>query len=179
MTSALTAEQIAEAPTAQPGLASARSGSVSQVVSFRLSNEEYGLDIMKVQEIILMGEITEIPEVPDYLCGLINLRGKVIPIVDLRKRFGLDAAGSSEQSRIIVLNSSRHTFGIVVDAVSEVLRIEQGQIEPPPTGMVGLEQAYIQGLVKMEKKIMILLDIEGLLSQQEHVAVAECAVATV
>ncbi len=144
-------------------------GAASQVVSFRLSTEEYGLNIMAVQEIILMGEITDIPEVPEYICGLINLRGKVIPIVDLRIRFGLDASASNEHTRIIVVNSQDHskTFGIVVDAVNEVLRIESSQIEPPPKGITGMDSAFIKGLVKMEQKIMILLDIEKIMAEDE------------
>lgn len=146
---------------------------LSQVVSFRLANEEYGLGIMQVQEIILMGEITDIPEVPDYICGLINLRGKVIPIVDLRKRFGLSVAENTEQTRIIVVNAAQSTFGIVVDAVSEVLRIEPDQIEPPPTGLLGIEQAYIQGLMKMERKIMILLNIEAIMSHDDQAAISD------
>ena len=114
-------------------------GVLSQVVSFRLAKEEYGLDIMRSQEIILMGDITQIPEVPDYICGLINLRGKVIPIVDLRKRFCLEAGEATEHTRIMVVNTRTTTFGIVVDAVSQVLRIEANQIEPPP-GLVGQAQ---------------------------------------
>ena len=120
-----------------------------------------------------MGEITDIPEVPDYICGLINLRGKVIPIVDLRKRFGLSVAENTEQTRIIVVNSAQSTFGIVVDAVSEVLRIEPDQIEPPPTGLLGIEQAYIQGLMKMEHKIMILLNIEAIMSHDDQAAISD------
>lgn len=146
---------------------------LSQVVSFRLAKEEYGLDIMRIQEIILMGEITQIPEVPDYICGLINLRGKVIPIVDLRKRFCLEAGEATEHTRIMVVNTRTTTFGIVVDAVSQVLRIEADQIEPPPPGLVGLEQAYIQGLVKMQEKIMILLNVDAVLSQKEETQLAE------
>ena len=91
---------------------------VSQIVSFRLGYEEYGVDIMRVQEIILNGQITKMPEVPDYICGLINLRGHVIPIVDLRMRFGMAAAENNEHTRI------------VVDAVDEVLRINAEQVEP-------------------------------------------------
>ena len=106
-------------------------GSVSQIVSFRLANEEYGIDIMRVQEIILMGQITCMPEVPDYICGLINLRGHVIPIVDLRRRFRLPAAADNEHARIIVVNVNRQTIGIVVDAVNEVPRVNPDQAEPP------------------------------------------------
>lgn len=140
---------------------------LSQVVSFRLANEQYAIDIMGVQEIILLSAITQIPDVPEYIRGLINLRGKVIPIVDLRKRFHLEAAEPNEHTRIVVVNTADHTFGIVVDAVNEVLRIQEEQLEPPPTGLVGTERAYIKGLVKMEEKIMILLSLEGMLSQEE------------
>ena len=141
---------------------------LSQAVGFRLGNEEYGLDIMRVQEIILMGDITEIPEVPDYIRGLINLRGKVIPIVDLRRRFGLPAAEPTEHTRIIVVNASETTFGIVVDDVSQVLRVEGEQVEPPPPGLVGLDQRYIAGLLKLEGKIMIVLNPEALLSGEDR-----------
>lgn len=150
-------------------------GKLSQVVSFRLANEEYGLDIMRVQEIILMGEITAIPEVPEYIRGLINLRGKVIPIIDLRRRFGLGVGETTEHTRIVVVNAAGTTFGVVVDAVNEVLRIEARQIEPPPMGIVGLEQAYIKGLVKMGDKIMILLNMESILTSDEQSALASTA----
>ena len=156
---------------------SAGDAGVSQIVSFRLANEEYGLDIMKVQEIILMGEITVIPEVPDFIRGLINLRGKVIPIVDLRKRFQLDAGDVTEHTRIVVVDTKEATFGIIVDAVNKVLRIDAKQMEPPPTGLLGAEQAYIMGLVKMEEKIMILLNLERILSHDDQAAVVG-AVAT-
>jgi len=141
----------------------------SQVVSFRLANEEYGLNIMNVQEIILFGEITQIPEVPSYIRGLINLRGKVIPIVDLRRRFGLEASPPSEQTRIVVVNGgSGITFGVVVDAVTEVLRVEPDQVEPPPAGLAGLDRSYIHGLLKQEERIMILLNMECVLSQDDQ-----------
>lgn len=159
-----------EEPTAADGISDA--GHLSQIVSFRLADEEYGLDIMGVQEIILMGEITEIPEVPDYVRGLINLRGKVIPIVDLRKRFGLAAGESTEHTRIIVFNSGGNTFGIVVDAVNEVLRLEAEQIVPPPKGVIGIDSTYIKGLVKMDARIMILLDAEGIMSITDQAAIS-------
>lgn len=155
--------------------ASGNGGDTAQVVSFRLADEEYGLDIMKVQEIILVGEITEIPEVPEYLRGLIDLRGKVIPIVDLRRRFGLEAGNCTEQARIVVVNTGESIFGIVVDAVNEVMRIAPSQIEPPPNGLLGVEQAYIKGLVKMEDKIMILLNIDRILSKSDTSRIAESA----
>lgn len=138
--------------------------SLSQIVSFRLANEEYGVDIMRAQEIIMVSKITRMPEVPDYICGLINLRGHVIPIVDLRKRFGLPAKDADEQTRIIVVNVDSKTVGIVVDAVTEVLRITADQIEPPPTGSAGIDHEYIRGIIKRNDKLIIMLRIEEILS---------------
>lgn len=161
-------ESIKEGQELQASSANNTDDNLSQVVSFRLAKEEYGLNIMSVQEIILMGEITQIPEVPPYVRGLINLRGKVIPILDLRIRFGMETTQSNEHTRIIVVNSESYTIGIVVDAVNQVLRIESDQIEPPPKGLSGIDQAYLSGLVKMEEKIMILLNIDKIMSEEEH-----------
>ena len=144
------------------------SKTTTQIVSFRLANEEYGVNIMQVQEIILLGQITKMPEVPDYICGLINLRGHVIPIIDLRRRFGLPVHESDEHTRIIVVNVSDKTIGMVVDAVDEVLRITADQIEPPPSSIAGIDHSYITGLVKFEKKLLVLLSIENILSEDEQ-----------
>ncbi len=140
---------------------------ITQIVSFRLANEEYGVDIMRVQEIILPGEITQMPEVPNFIRGLINLRGHVIPIVDLRKRFGLPAGKHDEHTRIIVVNVGNKTIGMVVDAVNEVLRINEAQIEPPPSSVVGIDHAYIESLVKFDTKLLILLNMDNLLNSEE------------
>jgi purine-binding chemotaxis protein CheW len=140
---------------------------ISQLVSFRLSNEEYGVDIMKVQEIILPGAITLMPQVPAFIRGLINLRGHVIPIIDLRRRFSLPAAQDTEETRIIVVNITGRTIGMVVDAVNEVLRISSEQIEPPPSSVSGIEQEYIMGLVKFDKKLLIMLNVDLLLTEDE------------
>jgi len=132
----------------------------SQIVSFRLANEEYGVDIMNVQEIILIGQITEMPQVPTFVRGLINLRGNVIPVIDLRVRFSLETSDQTESSRIVVLNVGERTMGVMVDAVDEVLRIRDEQIEPAPPGMAGLGRQYVRGLVKLESRLLVLLDIE-------------------
>ena len=153
-------------------------GNVSQIVSFRLANEEYGVDIMLVQEIILMGQITCMPQVPDYICGLINLRGHVIPIIDLRRRFGLPAADNDEHTRIIVVNVGSQTIGIVVDAVNEVLRVNPDQGEPPPSSVAGIGHDYIRALLKFDKKLLILLSIENVLSNEEQSKLAEVSNAT-
>lgn len=174
----MTTTAIAAAGVSNENVTGAKSANVehgfSQVVSFRLANEEYGLNIMDVQEIILTGEITKIPEVPDYIRGIINLRGKVIPIVDLRMRFGLEASSHSEHTRIVVVNTKGGTtFGVVVDAVSEVVRVEASQVEPPPTGLAGLDSSYIRGLLKQEERIMILLNMECVLSQDDQSLLAK------
>ncbi len=145
----------------------------TQIVSFRLANEEYGVDIMRVQEIILVGQITKMPEVPDYICGLINLRGHVIPIVDLRRRFGLPIKENDEHTRIIVMNVENKTTGMVVDAVNEVLRISPDQIEPPPSSIAGIDHAYITGLVKFEEKLLVLLNIENILTREDQSKLAD------
>ncbi len=131
-----------------------------QLVSFRLANEEYGIEINKVREIILMGEITEMPQTPAYVKGLINLRSTVIPIVDLSLKFGLPVSPPTEETRIVVVNVQGKTIGIVVDAVSEVLRISKSQIAPPPPTVSGIGQEQLVGLAKMKDRLLILLDIE-------------------
>jgi purine-binding chemotaxis protein CheW len=141
-----------------------------QLVSFRLAQEEYGIEITKVQEIILMGEITRVPQTPDYIKGLINLRSSVIPIVDLRLRFGLAQEETTDETRIMVVNVAGKTIGIIVDAVSEVLRISHDQIAPPPPTIAGLGREYLTGLVKLEHRLLILLDIDKILCQEEAAA---------
>lgn len=147
-----------------------RGGSATmQLVSFRLGQEEYGVEITKVQEIILMGEITRVPQTPDYIKGLINLRSTVIPIVDLRLRFGLPPQEPTDETRIMVVNVRGKTIGIIVDAVSEVLRISKEQIAPPPPTVAGLGRKYLTGLVKLDKRLLILLDIEKILGDDEDI----------
>ena len=123
---------LADASAAE-GARAKRTGSM-QLVSFKLSDETYGIEITKIREIILVGEITRVPETPHYIKGLINLRSSVIPVIDLRARFGLPESNLTQDSRIMVLNVGHRTIGIVVDSVSEVLRVSEDQISPaPPT----------------------------------------------
>jgi purine-binding chemotaxis protein CheW len=138
-----------------------------QLVSFRLAEEEYGIEITKIREIILMGEITQVPQTPHYVKGLINLRSTVIPVIDLRSRFGGPEGELTDESRIMVLHVGTKTIGIVVDAVSEVLRVTQNQIAPPPPTVAGLGQEYLTGLVKIEERLLIMLDIDKLLGEEE------------
>ena len=139
-----------------------------QLVSFRLAHEEYGIEITKVQEIILMGDITRVPQTPDYIQGLINLRNTVIPIVDLRLRFGVFQEKITDETRIMVVNVDGKTIGIIVDAVSEVLRITDDQIAPSPPTVSGLRQDYLTGLIKLEERLLILLDIDKILVKEKE-----------
>jgi purine-binding chemotaxis protein CheW len=141
-------------------------GGSMQVVSFRLGQEEYAIEIIRVQEIILIGEVTRLPQTPHYIKGVINLRSTVIPVVDLRLRFGLPEEPATDETRIMVVNVSGKTIGLIVDAVSEVLRISQEQISPPPPTVAGLEQNYLVGLAKLEERLLILLDIEQIIHEE-------------
>ncbi len=149
-----------------------------QLVSFALANETYGIEITKVREIILIAEITQIPQTPHYVKGLINLRSTVIPVIDLRALFGLPEAQRTDDSRIMVLQACGRTTGIMVDAVSEVLRVKQDQIAPPPPAVTGHGKEYLTGLVKLEKQLLILLDIDRILGRDEVEALAAAVAQT-
>jgi purine-binding chemotaxis protein CheW len=140
--------------------------SVLQLVTFKLGDEEYAIDILKVQEINRMVEITSIPSAPEYVEGVINLRGKVIPVINLRKRFGLDIKEADAQSRIMVVDIGVKV-GIIVDSVSEVLRLSSDTVEPPPPMTTGNGSEYISGVGKLGDRLVILLDIEKLLKNEE------------
>src|SRR5581483_12061893 len=121
-------------------------GEVVQVVSFRLGNEEYGVDISQVQEIIRMVEITHVPRAPRFMEGVINLRGQLIPIIDLRTRFGMTRAEHTKSTRIVVTEIGTKKVGMVVDSVSEVLRLPNDAIEDAPEMITGVDTAYIRGV---------------------------------
>ena len=160
------------APAASPTKTSLiQDAKTFQVVSFQLGKEEYGVDIMVVQEIILLGNITHVPEVPEYILGVINLRGNVIPILNLRKRFGLEEVDSTDETRIVVINYEGRTVGIVVDSVSEVLRLTNEQISPAPASLSGGERDYITSLARLGEKLLILLDVDRVLGATDSSAV--------
>jgi purine-binding chemotaxis protein CheW len=138
-----------------------------QLVTFSIGEEEFGVDILKVQEIIRTMEITRVPRAQAFVEGVINLRGKVIPIIDLRRRFGLDSKPHDKHTRIIVIEINNMIVGFVVDSVSEVLRIPAGTVEPPPPVVAGLESEYISGVGKLHDRLLILLDLDKLLSHDD------------
>ncbi len=138
-----------------------------QLVIFELANEVYGVDISRVQEIIRMTTITRLPRAPEFVEGVINLRGKVIPVVDLQNRFGLQQGERTKASRIVVVDVGDHTIGMVVDAVSEVLRVPADAVEPPSPVVTTIESDYIRGIAKLEGRLIILLDLDKVLSWDE------------
>lgn len=135
-----------------------------QLVTFSIDDEEFGVDILKVQEIIRTMEITKVPRAQNFVEGVINLRGKVIPIIDLRRRFGLTSRPHDKHTRIIVIEINNMIVGFVVDSVSEVLRIPASTVEPPPPVVAGVDSEYINGVGKLHDRLLILLDLDKLLS---------------
>lgn len=138
-----------------------------QLVSFNIGSEEFGVDILKVQEINRMVEITRVPQAPHYVEGVINLRGKVIPIVDLRKRFNLQMKEYDKNTRIVVVDINGTIMGMIVDAVSEVLRLPANTIEPPPDIVTGVNSEYIKGVAKLENRLLIFLDLSRVIDFKE------------
>lgn len=142
--------------------------SLLQLVTFRVASEEFGIDILSVQEIIRTMDITKVPRAPMIVEGVINLRGKVIPIIDLRKKFGLESKPHDSKTRIIVVDLRGMVVGFVVDEVSEVLRIPSSTVEPPPAIVSGIDSEYIDGVGKIEDRLLILLDLDRLLTRDEQ-----------
>jgi purine-binding chemotaxis protein CheW len=142
-------------------------GELNQLISFELGEEEYGLEILRVKEVIRLREITRLPRAPSFVKGIINLRGDVIPIVDLRDRFALERQEHTAMTRVIVVDVEGRLVGMVVDAASQVVRIPADQIQPPPPIAGGLSAQYIKGVGKLDDRLIILLDIDRILSHQE------------
>ncbi|MDR2893811.1 MAG: chemotaxis protein CheW [Deltaproteobacteria bacterium] len=144
-----------------------------QLVTFSIGEEEFGVDILKVQEIIRTMEITKVPRAQAFVEGVINLRGKVIPIIDLRRRFGLVSKSHDKHTRIIVIEINNMIVGFVVDSVSEVLRIPSSTVEPPPPVVAGMDSEYINGVGKLQDRLLILLDLDKLLSSADIEALTQ------
>jgi len=139
-----------------------------QLVSFNLDQEEYGVDVLKVREIIRMPIVTRVPNTPHYVDGVINLRGKVIPIICMRKKFGLMEAENDKQTRIMVMDVDGELMGFTVDAVSEVIRISGSEIQPSPAVVAtGIDQECIAGVINQAERLLVLLDLEKMFTQDD------------
>jgi len=138
-----------------------------QVVSFKLGSEEYGVEIAQVQEINRMVAVTHVPRAPQFMEGVINLRGQLIPIIDLRTRFGMPRAEHTKNTRIVVTDIGAKRVGMVVDSVSEVLRLPTDAIEDAPEMITGVDTEYIRGVGKIEDRLIILLDLAKIITGTE------------
>ncbi len=146
-----------------------------QVVGFRIGNETFGVRIGSVREIVRVAEITTVPNAPDNIEGVINLRGKIIPVMDLRKRFGQGEIISDKKNRILVVELENKLLGLIVNSASEVLKIPPSEIEPPGTVFADGESSYVTGVGKLAGRLIILLDITTLFNRRYYKRLEEAA----
>ena len=143
----------------------------SQYLTFKLDNEIYAMDITTVREVLDITQITKVPQMPDFMCGVINLRGSVVPVVDLRLKFGLEKAASVREACIviieIILDDEETVLGILVDSVQEVINLEPEQIDPPPRIGTRLKTQFIKGMGKKDKEFIIILETAKVFSAEE------------
>jgi len=144
----------------------------NQIVVFELGSEQYGVGIAAVESIIKLQAITKMPHAPQFVEGVTNLRGKVLPVVDLRRRFGMETREADKNSRIIVINVNGKEVGMVVDGVSEVLTVSGQSVEPAPAITTTIDSAFITGIAKLDKRLVILLDLDRVLSVEEQASLA-------
>jgi purine-binding chemotaxis protein CheW len=136
-----------------------------QFVVFSLANESFGVDIARVQEIRRVPEVTHVPRAPEFVQGVMNLRGTVIPVVDLRLRFGLPPGERTRASRVVVLEAGSQAVGVLVDAVSEVIRIGASAIEPPSSVIAGDGEGFVRGIAKVDERLILVLDLDRVLGR--------------
>jgi Chemotaxis signal transduction protein len=142
-------------------------GDIIQLVTFHLGQEEFGIDILKVREIIRPMAITMVPRSAHFIEGVINLRGRVIPIVNLRRRFGMQPKEFDSQTRIIDIELGEIIVGFIVDSVAEVLRIPANTVEDPPAIISGIQSDYVRGVGKVDDRLLILLDLDKLVASED------------
>jgi purine-binding chemotaxis protein CheW len=173
----MTTETASATASQMPSIHSAagRASGEIQIVVFELGDERYGLDIATVYEIIRYQPITAVPQAPAFVEGVINLRGRIIPVVDLRDRFGMGEGSLTKASRIVVADAGGTRVGLVVDGVSEVLMVATDSIEPTPEVAANAEHEYLRGIAKLGDRLIILLSLDGLFGASEAAAIADVA----
>lgn len=138
-----------------------------KVIVFQLKDEEYGVEVDQVRSIERMQHITRVPRTPDYVKGVINLRGVVTPIIELRKRFGIEVIETTDSTRIIIVAVGNMEVGLIVDAANNVVDIPNNVVEPPPEVVGGIEADYLRGVAKMDKRLLILLNLDKVLNSKK------------
>jgi purine-binding chemotaxis protein CheW len=141
-----------------------------QLVAFKLGREEYGVSILQVQEIKRMTDITRVPNTPDYIRGVMNLRGSVLPVLDLKKRLGLQSNEVTDDTRIVIVKVADLSVGLIVDAVSEVMAMEQSSIENAQSVVSGVAANYLDGVGKLDNRLLILLNLEAIIGVNQETA---------
>lgn len=169
-----------EATTGATGAGETTRARPGKYLTFRLQSEEYGIEILKVQEIIKMMDITRVPRTPEFVRGVVNLRGKVIPVIDLRLKFSMPAKEATEKTCIVVVQARREngttvTMGVIVDEVSEVLDISADQLEPAPEFGTAIDTGFLLGMGKVAKAVIMLLDADKVLNTGELAEIAKVA----
>ncbi len=139
----------------------------SQFVGFQVAGQQYAFRIEQIQEIVILRQVTRTPQVPDYVEGVSNLRGSIIPIINLRKLFGLEPKPADSETRTIVVNVGERTMGCTVDVVSQVMRIPEDDIQPAPETITSVGASYVSGFAKLDDSLMIILDIDELLDPEK------------
>ncbi len=139
----------------------------TQIVCFKIGKEEYGIEILKVQEILKIPHITLLPKAADFILGVIDLRGKVLPIVDMSRRFGMSTNTSSDSARAIVVSINQKEVALAIDSVSHVIKVDTDEIEPPPPIVKGISGKYIVGVAKVNDEFIVILDIERIFAPSE------------
>lgn len=145
-----------------------KQGAVKQLVVFKLQNEDFGIDIQQVREVLKLSPITPVPHSAAFLEGVINVRGTITPVVDLRRRFELAGKENTDETRIIIVDINEEQVGLMVDAVTEVLRIEENLIHPPPAVVSNTESELIEGIARYNDRLIILLKTDNLLTSEEQ-----------
>jgi len=158
---------IESAVSAEQGEEFASEGTVIQLVSFTLDGVEYGIDILQVHEILRIPDITRLPNTPDFIRGVINLRGNVIPVVDIRKRFGYSSIEVTEFTRIIVIEAEGKQIGLFVDNVSQVIRLSDKNIDPPSDLIEGVSEEFITGVGRLKDRLVVILNLANILFESE------------
>lgn len=149
-----------------------------QIVTFRLGADEFGLDVFSVHEILRHQPVTAVPKAPAFVEGVIDVRGALVPVVDLRKRFELPERTGSAEARIAIVQYGAERLGLVVDVVTEVLRVAETAISAPPAYLKGLAAEFMRGVVRLPERLIVLIDVERILGTEERIALEQAGLAT-
>jgi purine-binding chemotaxis protein CheW len=141
-----------------------------QLVAFKVGGEEFGLDVFQVHEILRWQEPAHVPKAPAFVEGVLDVRGTLVPVIDLRKRFEVPSPSYDDETRIVLVDFQGERLGLVVDAVTEVLRAPETAVSPPPAYFRGLAAEFLRGIVRLQERLVVLIDLERILSSQERMA---------